>query len=338
MVKINKGSMTKRKLKKKNTETVQKNYWKWILLIISIIIVVAIIFIVLRKPKPIFEGNRAYKELVKQVEFGPRISGTVGHNRTKEYLVSQLKQYADMVSEQTFDFKDKHDSLKIYKCVNIVASFNVAEDVSKRILLCAHWDSRPFADNDPDSAKHTLPVPAANDGASGVAVLLEMARLFAESKPKVGIDIVFFDLEDIGDELDSGKTNSSRNPFGIGSEMFVKNNPNYYPEYGILLDMVGDKELRIPKEAYSVSRAGNVVEKVWKAASVVGSNAFIDEQGSAVMDDHIAFLKKSIPVIDLIHLPFPKTWHTVNDKPEYCSSASLQQVGNVLVEVIYNEK
>ena len=330
--------MANKKLNKKNTETVQRNYWKLLLLIFSIIVIVVIIFIVLKSPKPVFDGNRAYKELVKQVENGPRISGTVGHDKTKEYLVAQLKKYADMVSEQTFDFKDKHDSSKIYKGVNIVASFNVAEEVSKRILLCAHWDSRPFADNDSDTTKHKLPVPAANDGASGVAVLLEMARLFAESKPKVGVDIVFFDLEDIGDELDSSKIHTSRNPFGVGSEMFVENNPNYYPEYGILLDMVGDKELRIPKEAYSVSRAGNVVEKVWKAASVVGSNAFVDEQGGAVMDDHIAFLKKSIPVIDLIHLPFPKTWHTVNDKPEYCSSASLQQVGNVLVEVIYNER
>jgi glutaminyl-peptide cyclotransferase len=330
--------MANKKLKKKNSETVQKNYWKWILLFISIIIVFAIIFIFLRTPKPIFDGKRAYKELVKQVEFGPRISGTVGHVKTKVYLVSHLRQYADMVSEQTFDFKDKHDSSKIYKGVNIVASFNVTEEVSKRILLCAHWDSRPFADNDPDTTNHKLPVLAANDGASGIAVLLEMARLFAESRPKVGVDIVLFDLEDIGDELDSNETNSPRNPFAIGSEIFVKNNPNYYPEYGILLDMVGDKELRIPKEAYSMNRAGNIVEKVWKAALVVGSDVFVDEQGGAVMDDHIAFLKKSIPVIDLIHLPFPKTWHTVNDKPEYCSSASLQQVGNVLVEVIYNEK
>jgi hypothetical protein len=193
--------MANRKSKKKNTETVLKKYWKWILLIISILLVVVIVFIVLRTPKPVFDGNRAYKELVKQVEFGPRISRTVGHDKTKEYLVSQLKQCADMVSEETFDFKDKHDSSQIYKGVNIVASFNVSADVTRRILLCAHWDSRPFADNDPDSAKHALPVPAANDGASGVAVLLEMAQLFSESKPKVGVDIVFFDLEDIFDSL-----------------------------------------------------------------------------------------------------------------------------------------
>jgi glutaminyl-peptide cyclotransferase len=329
--------MSNRKIRKKNKETVCKYYWKWILPFILIVISAAIIFIIPGTSKPEFDGKRAYQELVKQVEFGPRIPGTDAHKKTKEYLVSQLKKYADMVSEQTFDFKDRHDSTHVYKGVNIVASFNVSGDVTKRILLCAHWDSRPFADNDQDAAKHKMPVPAANDGASGVAILLEMARLFAESKPKTGVDIVFFDLEDIGDILDSSKINSPQNPFGIGSEMFVKNNPGYYPEYGILLDMVGDKELRIPKEAYSMSRAGSIVEKVWKAASAVGSNAFIDEQGSGVMDDHIAFLKKSIPVIDLIHLPFPKTWHTTNDKPEYCSSVSLQQVGNVLVEVIYNE-
>jgi len=202
-VSINLVSMANRKLKKKNAEKLQKNYWKWVLLIISIIIVVTIILIVVRTPKPVFDGNRAFKDLVKQVEYGPRISGTVAHDKTKEYLASKLKPFADMVSEQTFDFKDKHDSAKIYKGVNIVASFNVVGDVSKRILLCTHWDSRPFADNDPDAAKHKLPVPGANYGASGVSVLLEIARLCAESKPKVGVDIVFFDLEDIGDELDS---------------------------------------------------------------------------------------------------------------------------------------
>jgi hypothetical protein len=345
--------MTNKKLKKKNTGTISrgvktsskknllevltllKNYWKWIVPIAAVIIAVIII---LKTPKPVFDGSRAYIDLVKQVELGPRISGTEGHLKTKEYLTAQLKKYADLVSEQTFDFNDVHDSSKIYNGVNIVASFNLSENVSKRILLCAHWDSRPFADNDPDTSKRRQPVPAANDGASGVAVLLEMARLFAEAKPKVGVDIVFFDLEDIGEVPDSSKIKSPQNPFGVGSEMFVKNNAGYYPEYGILLDMVGDKELRIPKEAYSINRAGNVVEKVWQAAATVGAKAFVNEQAGGVMDDHIAFLKKSIPVIDLIQQPFPKTWHTTNDLPEFCSSASLQQVGTVLVEVIYNEK
>jgi hypothetical protein len=330
--------MIGKKSRRNNIWTIIKNYWKWTLLIFSLLIVSLIFIVILRPGKPKFEGKRAYNELVKQVSFGPRICGTTGHDKTKEYLFSCLKQYADLVSEQTFNFTDKHDSTIIYKGVNIVASFNLSEEVTKRILLCAHWDSRPFADNDPVFTNHKLPVPAANDGASGVAVLLEMARLFAESKPNVGIDIVLFDLEDIGEEADSTKKNTIRNPFCIGSEKFVEQNPNYYPEYGILLDMVGDKDLRIPKEAFSAARAYNVVEKIWTAASTVGSNVFVNENGGAVIDDHIVFLKKSIPVVDLIHLPFPKTWHTVNDIPEHCSSESLQKVGNVLVEVIYNEK
>ena len=323
----------------KRTNNFMKILSKWYLVIVSIIILIAIgTLLFIKKSKPKFNGDYAYAHLVKQVEFGSRISGTVGHDKTKEYLVAQLKQFADIVSEQTFDYTDRHDSSKIYKGINIVASFNISEDVTKRILLCAHWDSRPFADNDPNIRNHNLPVPGANDGASGVAVLLEMARLLSQSKPNVGVDIVFFDLEDIGDETDSSNNNSAKNPFCIGSEIFVKDNPEYFPVFGILLDMIGDKELRIPKEAFSLAKAKDVVEKVWKAASDVGSSAFLNESGHAVIDDHIAFLKKSIPVIDLIHTPFPKTWHTIQDIPENCSSASLQQVGNVLVKIVYDEE
>jgi Zn-dependent M28 family amino/carboxypeptidase len=330
--------MIDKKKLKKEVKVINKKKWKWVLIILSSLLVsVTIIIVLLKNRKPVFDGNKAFSQLIKQVEFGPRICGTTGHEKTKEYLITQLKQYADLVSEQTFNYTDKHDSTKVYHGVNIVASFNTSADV-KRILFCAHWDSRPFADNDPDTINHKLPVPAANDGASGVAVLLEMARLFSENKPKVGVDIVFFDLEDIGDNMESSNSLSPINPFGIGSEMFVKNNPDYFPEFGILLDMVGDKQLRIPKESFSVQRANDIVEKIWSAASVVGAKAFVNENGGAVDDDHIAFLKKSIPVVDLIHLPFPKTWHTIHDIPENCSSSSLQQIGNVLVEVIYNEK
>jgi glutaminyl-peptide cyclotransferase len=330
--------MPDKKNTKKNQEVVKKNYLKIILPAAAVIIIAVVLLFVIKKPRPVFDGNKAFAELVKQVEFGPRICGTEGHEKTKEYLTVQLKKYADMVSEQPFDFKDVHDTSKIYKGTNIVASFNLSENVSKRVLLCAHWDSRPVADNDPDVSKRNLPIPAANDGASGVAVLLEMARLFAESKPNIGVDIVFFDLEDIGEEQDSSNVKVPKNPFGVGSEIFVRDNPSYTPEFGILLDMVGDKNLQLPKESYSNRMAKNIVDKVWQAAAQVGSKAFIYAQGGGIMDDHIAFLRKSIPVIDLIHFPFPKTWHTTNDLPESCSSASLQQVGNVLVEVIYNEK
>jgi glutaminyl-peptide cyclotransferase len=327
--------MSKKKTRINKAREIKKEYWRLIIIAVLVVILALLIYLIFRKSKPVFDGKLAFKELVKEVDFGPRICGTIGHENAKEYLTAELKLYADLVSEEQFDYRDRHDTTKIYKGTNIVASFNTSENVTKRILLCAHWDSRPFADNDPDSSRHKLPVPAANDGGSGVAVLLEMARLFSISRPDVGIDIVFFDLEDIGDVTGEG---SSKNPFGIGSSIFVKTNPDYRPEYGILIDMVGDKNLRIPKEAYSLTYAKNVVDKVWAAASKVGSTAFLNENGGAILDDHIDFLKRSIPVIDLIQTPFPESWHTVNDTPDKCSSASLQQVGNVLVEVVYGEK
>ena len=329
--------MTKKKKTQLPKELNKKNNFSKIIISFSAtIIIILVIFIFVKKEKPIFDGKKAFDELVTQVDFGPRISGTKGHDKTQKYLTDKLKQYADLVSDQNFEYVDKRDSTKIYKGSNIVASFNISPDVKERVLLAAHWDSRPFADNDPDSNNHKLPVPAANDGASGVAVLLEMARLFSISKPDVGVDIVFFDLEDIGDES-KDIPEATRNPFGIGSVMFVKNNPAYRPAFGILLDMVGDKNLRIPKEVYSNERAKYVIDKVWDAAKDVNATAFKDEIGVPIMDDHIVFLQHNIPVIDLIHTPFPSYWHTVNDTPDKCSNESLQQVGNVLVEVIYNE-
>lgn len=330
--------MTKKKQSRKQEVNKSSRYKLWIAVTVVLAVLAAAVILFIRNTKPAFNGEFAFAALKEQVEFGPPVCGTPAHDKTKKYIYEKLKNYADAVSEQSFDYTDVHDSSKTYKGTNIVASFNVSPDVSERVLLCAHWDSRPFADKDPDTLKRTLPVPAANDGASGVAVLLEMARLFAEQKPSVGVDIVFFDLEDIGDEVDSFTVKLPHNPFGIGSEIFVKNNPNYYPAYGILLDMVGDKNLRLPVEAFSEQRAGKVVEKVWKAAAEVGSTAFVNERSGGVDDDHIAFLKKNIPVIDIIQTPFPATWHTTNDIPDSCSAASLQQVGNVLVEVIYNEK
>ena len=171
-------------------------------------------FFFFRNIKPDFDGNRAFRDLVKQVDYGPRIVGTIGHENTLKFLAGELKKYTNLVNEQTFTFKDRHDTSKIYHGTNIVASFNPNPEIKERVLLCAHWDSRPFADQDPDTSKQKLPVPAANDGASGVAVLLEMARLFKTQSPSIGVDIVFFDLEDIGDGV-KGAPDSTDNPFGI---------------------------------------------------------------------------------------------------------------------------
>lgn len=310
------------------------NLIKWA--IIGIVPILAIVlFFVFRNNKPEFNGSNAYTELVKQCSFGPRVPGTDAHKNAREYFMSSLKKYADIVSEQKFEYKDKHDTTKIWEAYNIVASFN--KDLTKRIMLCAHWDSRPWADNDPDSSKHKQPVMGANDGASGVAVLLEMARLFSIRKPDVGVDIVFFDLEDIGDE-NAEQFPNRLNPFAIGAQKFSDMNPSYNPEWGILLDMVGDKNLEIPKEANSRARAGSVIDKVWKAADKLGIKEFKNIDGGGVGDDHIIFLKRYIPVADLVHSPFPEYWHTTHDTPDKCSKESLEKVGRILVEVVYNEK
>ena len=202
-------------------------------------------------------------------------------------------------------------------------------------MLCAHWDSRPTADQDPDPANHQKAVLGANDGASGVAVLLEMAHILHHNPLDFGIDIVLFDLEDMGDH-GAGLESDSLTPFCIGSQYFVKNRPGYHPRFGILLDMVGDKELRFEREGYSWGRAPQVVTKVWNAAKEVGATAFVEEIREPVLDDHVPFLEKGIKVIDIIDFDYPH-WHTINDTPDKCSAESLQQVGDVLIEVLYNE-
>lgn len=286
--------------------------------------------------RPAFDGERAMAELVKQVEFGPRVPGSEAHQQAGTYLVETLQQYAERAGEHPFTYVHPRDSSQVFEGRNIIASFNLNPKVQKRVMLAAHWDSRPFADQDPDSANHTKPVPGANDGASGTAVLLELARIFAADPPDIGVDLVFFDLEDIG-EKDDGDSTTVEIPFAIGSEEFAEAYKDYRLTYGILLDMVCDRNLRIPKEANSLAYARPVMDKIWAAAERVGATAFVDEQGLAVTDDHVAFLERGLRVADLIQTPFPSYWHTVEDTPDKCSAESLQQVGDVLIEVIYSE-
>lgn len=302
----------------------------------GLVVVAGLLFWALRTPMPTFDGNRAFADLERQVAFGPRVPGTEAHLAAKDFFVEALGQYADQVAEHAFTYIDAHDSTKTYPGYNIIASFNA--EATRRVMLSAHWDSRPFADHDPDSTKWDQPVPGANDGASGVAVLLEMARLFGEQPPPIGIDIILFDLEDLGDDLEPDDTTSVRNDFALGSARFVEDYATYRPAYGILLDMVGDANLRIPKEGFSVQGANRIVEMVWAAADRVGAEAFLDQVGQAVIDDHVPFLQAGIPVINLIHTPFVPYWHTTADTPDKCSPESLQQVGDVLIEVIYNER
>jgi glutaminyl-peptide cyclotransferase len=277
---------------------------------------------------PQFDGKSAFSFLKKQCEFGPRNPGSRGHQQCKTWFVNTLKQYADEVTTQDFLFTFGTPA-KSVTATNIIAKF--LPKASSRVLLCAHWDTRPWADSDPDPKNHKTPIIGANDGASGVAVLLEIARLLKQQKPLVGVDIVLFDGEDSGQE---GQSRS----YAKGSAAFAQRFGFLYRyKWGILLDMIGDKDLTIFKENYSNQYAPFVVNMVWNKAAELGITEFRPMTGYAVFDDHVPLLEVGIPCIDLIDFNYP-AWHTLKDTPEQCSAASLEKVGTVVTHVLYETR
>ncbi|RMF56669.1 MAG: M28 family peptidase, partial [Calditrichaeota bacterium] len=265
----------------------------------------------------------------------PRIPGGESHVQCGDWLTSHLRKRADKVWEQQFTYQEKKQSGKIYPGRNIIASFNLNPKRNFRILLCAHWDTRPWADKDANPEFHSQPILGANDGASGVAVLLEMANILQSHPLEFGVDIILFDLEDLGDYGAEESSSDTLTPFSIGATYFIENAPKTYrPTFGVLVDMVGDANLNIPQERFSYEYAGDIVEKVWRTAREIGANAFLSQLGPYISDDHLPFLKRGIKVIDLIDFDYPY-WHTTHDTPDKCSPESLQQVGDVLVNFLY---
>ncbi len=277
-----------------------------------------------RSTHPPFDETRSFEYLTKFVAFGPRTPGSANHAAAADWLETELRQFADRVSLQSVVVPINDDTLR---GTNIIASFNLQPTRNARVMLSAHWDTRPWADQDLDSSVRSSPVIGANDGGSGVAVILEIARVLSENPLEIGVDLILFDLEDSGRD--------STVAYALGSEFFATNNPEYRPSFGINLDMVCDSALQIPREANSVLGARQVVDLIWKAAEDEGADVFIDRAGTAVFDDHIAFLQRGIRVVDLIHTPFPPYWHTVDDTIDNCSAGSLGQVGNTLLRVLY---
>ena len=278
---------------------------------------------------PQFDGSRAYQYLIKQTDFGPRVPGTRAHKLCLEFLVSEMEKFAEAVNRQEFSHKG-YDGKNIIM-TNIISSFNLK--ATTRILLLAHWDSRPFAERDPDPANRSKPILGANDGASGIAILMEIANHLKEKSPPVGIDMLFTDGEDYGKEEDF-------NNYFLGSKYFVKNLPaGYKPVFGILIDMVGDAQLEIPKDRYSIKYAPEIVEIVWSKAHELGVYQFSDKLQGWVMDDHLPLNEIGIKTIDIIDFDYPdesnRYWHTLEDTPNKCSPESLEAVGKVLLNVIY---
>lgn len=274
--------------------------------------------------RPAFDGKRAFADLEKQVSFGPRVPGTQAHLQCRDWLMSELEKYADRVELQTFTLVVNGKSLRL---CNIFGIFN--ENVSKRVMLCAHWDTRPTADEELEPANRRRPIPGANDGASGVAVLLELARQFKAKRPEAGVIIALWDGEDYGPNVDT---------MLLGSRYFAKNMGKLRPTYGILLDMVGDKDLQIYKETNSVYAVSELVEKVWRMAGDLGYRKYFpNAQKYTITDDHVPLIEASVPCIDLIDFDYPY-WHTLQDTVDKCSPASLQAVGEVVATVVYSER
>ncbi len=272
---------------------------------------------------PRFDGQRAFSYLVEQCQFGPRNPGSVGHQKAKKYFLDKLSQHTNFVKIQDLVHSNQKQKVEL-KLTNIIASFY--PDKTERVLLCAHWDTRPFADKDPDTALQAEPILGANDGASGVAVLLEVARVISQKETLWGVDIVLFDGEDGGAEGDV-------DGFCLGSKYFAKNMGDYRPRFGILLDMIGDKDLTIYREGYSSRYAKMFLDSVWSRAESLDLFCFKDSVKYFVYDDHVPLLVAGIQVIDLIDFDYP-FWHTTSDTPDKCSPESFQKIGDLLLEIL----
>ena len=281
--------------------------------------------------KPDFNADSAFHFVKQQVDFGPRVPGTPAHSQCAMYLATKLGSYTDTLIVQkgkvtTFD-------KKILDIQNIIGSFN--PNATKRILLCAHWDTRPFADQD---IKNTVsPIDGANDGGSGVAVLLELARQLSMKKTELGIDIIFFDAEDWGD---TSNTNPVENSYCLGSQYWGRNlhKPGYYAEAGVLLDMVGGFGAKFGLEGYSQRFNNNLLEELWYKAGKLGyGDMFIREERGAITDDHVYVNQATrIPMVDIIQYDpqspsrFAKYWHTHNDNLASVDKNTLAAVGTLL--------
>ncbi len=300
------------------------------------------------KPKietPSFNEDSAFLYVKKQVDFGPRVPNTKEHDSCGAWLAKELAKYGfDTIVQRG---KVRAFTGNVLNMQNIIGQYNKA--AKERIMFCAHWDTRPFADR--DTINKNKPIDGANDGASGVGVLLEVARQISLKHPNIGVDIIFFDTEDYGAVKVSETMqdlSSMTDSWCLGSQYWCKNPPipNYNPKYGILLDMVGAKNAIFPKDAVSRHYAGGLMNKVWSAAQNLGyGNYFVNQLSGALTDDHTYINEMTtIPVIDIIHyIPngnygdFGKFHHTHADNMEIVDKTTLKAVGQVMLHVIYQE-
>lgn len=288
---------------------------------------------------PDFNADSAYRYVVDQLAFGFRHPGTKGHDRCADYLASTMRRWCDTVIVQKFT-TTLWDGQKV-DGKNIIASLGPERD--RRILLAAHWDSRQWADHDLDTNQWRKPLLGANDGASGVAVLMEMARVMSAMPPDVGVDFIFFDVEDQGIADWAGRYED--NTWCKGSQHWAKNPHRmfYQAEYGILYDMVGTDAPRFTKEEISMNFAQGLMNRLWNCAASLGyAGIFVDEISSAILDDHLYVNQiLRVPTIDIVqnspNTSFYQHWHTTGDNLDAVNPSTLEVVANVSLKVIYSD-
>lgn len=289
----------------------------------------------------IFNSDSAYTFVGNQILFGPRVPNTEAHRACAQYLANRLEYFCDTIYLQKVLLTAFNgDRLQAY---NIIGVFNPEQ--TKRVLLFAHWDSRPYSDQDLDVRNHYKPIDGADDGASGVGVLLEIARQISLKKIGIGVDIIFFDAEDYG--APNFAKNNMKDTYCLGSQYWAKKPhvPNYKAEYGILLDMVGARNATFYKELHSMRNAKSIVDRVWATAQDKGfEKFFINENTGAITDDHIYVIEgRGIPCIDIINSDmatphgFGAHWHTQQDKMNNISHETLEAVGQTIMKVIYSD-
>jgi len=298
-------------------------------------------------PAPVFNPDSAMAYVQAQCDFGPRTPNSQAHEQCADWIVAKFTAFGASVEEQRTTLKG-YDGTE-YACRNITAHVN--PELADRVVFGAHYDSRLWADNDPDPANHRKPVMAANDGASGVAVMLEMARAISSMPLSVGVDFVCFDLEDQGTPQwahDDATDEENEGGFWcLGSQFWAEQAvaAGYQPRYGIVLDMVGGKDASFAMEGYSKQVAVTLVDMVWHLAIQLGYDRFFPlREGGYLTDDHIPLnVTAHIPTIDIVpyctdaRSNFGDTWHTVNDTPENIDPAAMQAVGQTLLQLLYND-
>lgn len=273
-----------------------------------------------------FNGTAAYNYAKAQVDFGPRVPGTPAAKQAGDWIIRQMRARADTVIVQSFTYTTA-DGKKL-PLRNILARFR--PELSERVLYLTHWDSRPISESAATEAERKMPVPGANDGASGVGMFIALADVLKKTKPNVGVDLLFTDGEDYG------KFGPPEVDVLIGAKYFATHlpSPGYKPLYGVLWDMIGDKDLRIPYEMLSFQQAPEVVSRVWQTAADLGhGDVFVQESGGDVTDDHIPLLNVGLRVIDVIDLTYPPH-HTPQDTMDKISAKSLAIVGDVATALV----